>query len=747
MQDQFNFVFRSISGSFSIEGDPIFFGDSGEAGLMIRQDLDPDSAHVSLLRASFNPPASTNAEPGSVFPHFRTLKGGATLVDGDPEPGGYQDFNIGPIRLERLGNSIHLYTMNTDQEWVYLQTEVAPMQDEVYVGLAAHAHSPTGFNFYEFEGVRIVEYPLQVMRSFPTDEFEPGMSYNPITLTASVRDGQTVDAYVREVPPRGSIVSNVQASIGNAALLANGEIEWNLDGLSGEATLTYDITLPRRSSVSWRGVFNDGERRESHIGGIAVLPASPEFDPPDEPARIDPNMPTVIQVEHGFPIISTAIPYGFMLDPRTESGITLINVSGSINDQVEFQIEIPQDDTYYFFAKVRGDDGNSDSWFFSINEPATNIGENAFHYGSPRKVFHARWITGEQIGVRSAFLAAGVHYLYIANREDCSGIEWVGVTNNPNLNFAAFDELAPGLVVRSFDQEAFVPGEPTEITVQAITRESASADFTVTETPPSGWQVSDIAVSAGNASLDGAGNIIWTISAGAGVSTMTYQLASPSGVPGGLFDGFGQVEGFRLPTSGPTSIARGFAGVNDPNPVPKPMVDGEVFIEAEEGYLVVTPADGNPHFVIGVEPTIPSLLYAVCTTTFTGVVHTDNRLDFWFEVFEPGDYRIFTNMRTPDGESDSYWVGMDNEPVVTEGNADRYVGSGIFDDQFHISWLVTDAEPDKSWFLDAGVHVFNIYSRESGTQIDWLVITNNLEQDPLEYTPPGYVGVSDWALF
>ena len=125
-------------------------------------------------------------------------------------------------------------------------------------------------------------------------------------------------------------------------------------------------------------------------------------------------------------------------------------------------------------------------------------------------------------------------------------------------------------------------------------------------------------------------------------------------------------------------------------------------------------------------------------------------MDFFFEVTEPGDYAIITNTRTPDGSSDSFWVGMDNVPPDTAGNADRFVGSRTNDNDFHTSWVDTDSFPDKSWDLEAGVHVFNLYGREDGTQIDWLVITNDLDQDPLTVTPPAGeppVAVQDFMLY
>ena len=124
----------------------------------------------------------------------------------------------------------------------------------------------------------------------------------------------------------------------------------------------------------------------------------------------------------------------------------------------------------------------------------------------------------------------------------------------------------------------------------------------------------------------------------------------------------------------------------------------------------------------------------------------DNRLDYWFEVTEPGTYRVIARTRTPSGSDDSFWVGMDNEVLNVSGINDGFQGSGIDDNSFHTSWVESNNIPGMSWDLDAGVHVFNLYGREDGTQIDWLVITNNLDQDPTQATPPPDTSIGEFML-
>ena len=105
--DQFSLFTRS-DGSFSIEGSPEPLSD-GEVGLMIRNSLEPNAAHISFLMSGGTPPGgNTNAVNGSVFPYIRSLDGGGTIVDGDIEADNvFIGNHMGPIRLVRLGNSVH----------------------------------------------------------------------------------------------------------------------------------------------------------------------------------------------------------------------------------------------------------------------------------------------------------------------------------------------------------------------------------------------------------------------------------------------------------------------------------------------------------------------------------------------------------------------------------------------------------------------------------------------------------------
>ncbi|MDP8242541.1 MAG: hypothetical protein P9L94_00560 [Candidatus Hinthialibacter antarcticus] len=445
--DQLHFVYKEVSGSFDIITDPIPVEAAGEGGIMVRQDLDPDSAHVSWLRTSDTVAGgNTNAAGGSIFPHIRSLKGGGTIVDGDREPGGYSDVNIGAIRVQRIGNHFRLYTTDNAGEWSLAQDEIIPMAETVLVGLAVTANNADGLGVFEFEGTEINEYPLWVGRSVSVDDWQGGATIQ-VTLTAKARSA--VSGNVSEVVPRLATVSNVQASAGQTSVDArNGKIAWLLDNLSGDATLTYDLTLPDRKSGSWTGQFTDGTNPQSHVGGDAVLPKNPTFKTNPAAVQISPDKPTIIQIED-FMVGADVDPPGFglYLDPESESGITAVAVSGSVNDWVQIPVIIPANyGTAYMFGQVRGEDGNSDSFFIDLGFELINDNLTTWDSGGG-KALHLDWVNNRiPEDPRPFDVDAGEQMLYVGPREDSAVFDWIAITNDPTFQSAALDELTGEII-------------------------------------------------------------------------------------------------------------------------------------------------------------------------------------------------------------------------------------------------------------------------------------------------------------
>ncbi len=635
LRDEFNFVYSELSGSFSIECDVFALFPDGLGGLMIRESLEVDSAHASYLRAADNIPGSnTDAANGTVFPYFRTIKGSGTNVDGDVGVGGFDANNVGPIRLERIGNSIHFYTMNEAGEWNYVQTEVIPMPEELYAGLAATANGGE-LGEFEFTDVVITPYPLWVGRSIPQEDWTPGAN---VEITVTAQASETVDAAVNELTPIGTTISNVQVSEGDVTFTSNGVIDWTLSGFSGEATLTYTATLGDGISGGWQGTFNDGINRTSFMGGDSILPKVPAVMPASEPFVVTSGAVTFIEAERA-DILDDQTGFLIYADPRASGGLGLINVAN--RGSLEFELDVQQAGSYYLIGRARGEDGNSDSFYVGID-----ILERDDPWGyslQNNRQWTIRWMENYDpsqrfwnriVGDHKEFeLPVGQSFLVVQNRESSAKIDWFAFTDNPNEQI--------GLI----------------------------------GTPKQGKEL--------------------------------------------LF--------------------------NVDNPTPFQLTDGEVFIEAEDG-VVVTPIFGG-HFGLFYDGNASGQVY-VNAIEGENPADVENHIDYHFEVTEPGLYRIIASTRTPSPSDDSFWIAMDDELPISDDNFDRFQGSGIVDNSFHTSWVTTDGEPDKSWFLEAGEHVFRLYGREDGSQIDWLVITNNVDQDPNAYVPPGSdVPVQDFMLY
>ncbi len=530
--DHFHYVYKEMSGSFAIQALPIPLEDIGRGGLMLRQDSDPDSAHVSILLTG----GLASGGDSTVFPVFRTLKGGGTKAD-DDDATAYSD----AFRLERVGNSVHLYTFVRGRKSL-LQTEVLPLQDPVMVGLAASAENDSALGLFEFEDVTIEELPLHVYRNIPTEDMEPGATLTPITITAQVRDGQTFSTVVNEIIPRNSTASNIQVTAGEIAQNSDGSFDWTLNDLSGEAVLTYDLTLGETDTAVWKGTFDDGERRVNYIGGDFLLPQTPEFDPPVDPFVVDPNFPTVIQAEQGFRYDEA--DFGLMIDPRSDNGVTAVSMNGSSSSIMDFTIEIPEDGTYYFFAYIRGEQGNSDSFHFGVDDPPAGDESSRWNINSNKR-FERDWVSCEDpaLNPRPFELTAGEHYIYLANRESGASIDWLAVTNNPDVTLNSIDILMRAEMNRRIQNSIVDVGavqSPIEITVLFNTAMGIPTQSTVQETPPEGFTASNLNPPAGTtANVNTDGSITWDLS---GVSessvTLQYEVQSETDVLGPkLFSG------------------------------------------------------------------------------------------------------------------------------------------------------------------------------------------------------------------
>ena len=195
--------------------------------------------------------------------------------------------------------------------------------------------------------VVLEELPLFVSRSIDSDTYQAG---TPITVTITASAAEVVDASVSEVAPALGTISNPSASSGTVTE-GPGRIIWTLDVFSGEATLTYTVTLSNTlDSVSFPGTFNYAGSGfpNSFLGGDLVLPKNPTWGESTEAVELDPDQPVVVQVEN-FQTVGTGISnnpdipgFGLGMDPRLYSGIYAIQMGGNPNQgSIEIPINVP----------------------------------------------------------------------------------------------------------------------------------------------------------------------------------------------------------------------------------------------------------------------------------------------------------------------------------------------------------------------------------------------------------------------
>jgi regulation of enolase protein 1 (concanavalin A-like superfamily) len=127
--DAFHFVYRRLTGNVDVVAhvrsvertDPW-----AKAGVMIRQTLDPRSAHVS---------AFVSAQKGVVFQR-RTRSASKTAQSTGPAV-------AAPywLKLQRRGVAVIAWTSSDGRVWKLLGVSTIPTSGEVYVGLAVTSHT------------------------------------------------------------------------------------------------------------------------------------------------------------------------------------------------------------------------------------------------------------------------------------------------------------------------------------------------------------------------------------------------------------------------------------------------------------------------------------------------------------------------------------------------------------------------------------------------------------------------------
>ncbi|RJP35345.1 MAG: hypothetical protein C4527_00745 [Candidatus Omnitrophota bacterium] len=739
--DEFHFVYKEMRGNFAIECRPSAL-NGGRVGLMIRQDLSPGSPHVSFLRET----------SGSVFPTFRTLPNGATMSDGDPEDL-FAGFD-GSMRLERYGGYITYHTLGENGEWVMLEDEYIVLQDPVLVGLAASAEDDSQLRFFDMDNVRIEEFPYAVNRTIAVEDTQsdfPKTARVTVTVDALI----PINIKVDEIVPYYSTPSDHMVSHGAIRQLFSDWYVWELEDFSGQAELTYHITLEGPSPFIWGGLFLVNEKY-GFTAGDTFIPKTLDFSP-RESFLVHPTIPAFIEAEWGT-LKGDVSAFGLQFNVLSRYGLVVQAVKNEFPDPMEatleFKLNVMQSGTYYFFAHTRGDDPNSDSFYIGFDDLLATD-DYAFSIANDSE-YSSRWYEEydpngrfwNRTGVKRAFeLSAGEHTLLISPREDSAQIDWFVVTSDPNLDIYDFrvGERICGVWRDLPDITGILP-DTISVQLQLSVIPGKNPTIEVEELFPADWAVVNVQTGVGDYSIEG-NNLKWTVPAAQTDATLIYELIPGARAEYGIFDGYVLDQTYY---SGETIRGDYYIPAVIPFTLllaPIPVGQDIVFLQAESPHAYSGDMAVKPYFYL-----VSQLYVESMSDGRNGTELNDNQISFQLDFQQAGVYYIFFKAKANNDQQDSFFIGFDRIAaensygfsIPNESYFERAWIEQIVDGQ---SFWVTTGEP-RPFELTAGSHTLYLHAREPHAGIDWLAITTDPTLDLYDIPEPDEeVAVKDFMLY
>jgi hypothetical protein len=188
------------------------------------------------------------------------------------------------------------------------------------------------------------------------------------------------------------------------------------------------------------------------------------------------------------------------------------------------------------------------------------------------------------------------------------------------------------------------------------------------------------------------------------------------------------------------SIAVSYAEIPEQNP--SPLNEEKIWLEAEEGdiYSPIIIADdpnawegGYIHAPAGIVPLVES------------PGDTTGRSEYTFDVPSAGDYVIWGRVNAIYENRDSFHVAMDEGSFLTWHVRQTATDSWVWDvvSERHVDDVRDETSEPFVYHLDAGSHKLTIATREAGTKIDRILITNLIGYIPTDMDEPSSIsGIS-----
>ncbi len=144
--DQFRYIWREITGNFTVTATLRFLGQGSEhrkAGIMVRQSSDPDATYADvLIHGNGMPALQWRSRPGEDTNTFDLPTDG---------PGTFI------VKLVRTGVKIYMYIGKEGAEPQKIANTEVSFQNPVLVGLALCSHQPNASDTVVFSNVSIDE--------------------------------------------------------------------------------------------------------------------------------------------------------------------------------------------------------------------------------------------------------------------------------------------------------------------------------------------------------------------------------------------------------------------------------------------------------------------------------------------------------------------------------------------------------------------------------------------------------------
>ena len=146
--DQFHFLFRRISGDFDLALRVASFTPAhlySKAGLMIRETLEADSAHLMFLVFADNAPRNNNL--GAYEMQFRPVSGGnCQAVYPEARPPAPPEFPAAYphswLRVQRRGDRFSAWASQDGKTWKLYGVQSLALASSLYAGPALTSHDP-----------------------------------------------------------------------------------------------------------------------------------------------------------------------------------------------------------------------------------------------------------------------------------------------------------------------------------------------------------------------------------------------------------------------------------------------------------------------------------------------------------------------------------------------------------------------------------------------------------------------------